>query len=456
MLVVFLFVFLKYKNFAPPVSKRTQKGSEREGLSQRRRRRKIPAAATHGQHRVKEQGAKLMSILNLSACRSQHMMTSCLGRVLARHCSWDPTRQCFASASLGRHLQSHDQRTPLSRTLSMRAQHGEPFADAVKRLQLKFVLFSWTDLFGVMRSKLVPASAAAEVADAGAGFAGFAAHLDLQPSDPDVLAFPDASSLVKLPWKREVGWVACDLQMGGKQLTQSPRNALKHVQASLKNDFGLSMKTGVELEFHLLSGDDTSRLADSKDVAAKPCYQVEPLMRQYSLISELMQYMEELGWEPYQADHEDSIGQFEINWTYDDALITADRHVFYKWMVKEAAAQRGLVIYAIPCCALNLHNSSEIACARTCLLAPARGLIPSGGVCHTCRWLRSCPSPSCTSPAIHRTCTCRSTMRQDEMSWPVQAPWACRHRRCTSAAACSPTRRASPPLRTPRSTRTSA
>jgi len=46
--------------------------------------------------------------------------------------------------------------------------------------------------------------------------------------------------------------------------------------------------------------------------------------------------------QPYQADHEDSIGQFEINWTYDDALITADRQMFYKWMVRELAQKRGM------------------------------------------------------------------------------------------------------------------
>ena len=109
---------------------------------------------------------------------------------------------------------------PPQRNASIRAQPGEPFAEGVKRLGVKFVLFSWTDLFGVMRSKMVPAATAADVAAAGAGFAGFAAHLDLLPSHPDVLATPDASSLVVLPWKREVAWVACDLTMGGKPLDQ--------------------------------------------------------------------------------------------------------------------------------------------------------------------------------------------------------------------------------------------
>jgi len=128
---------------------------------------------------------------------------------------------------------------------------------------------------------------------------------------------------------------------------------LKRSQEALQSKCGLSIKTGVELEFHLVSAADASRLADAADTAAKPCYQVEPLMRQYDLIAELLQYMEELGWEPYQADHEDSCGQFELNWTYDDALITADRQAFFKWMTREAAARRGMVcdVTCKACCA---------------------------------------------------------------------------------------------------------
>ena len=49
-----------------------------------------------------------------------------------------------------------------------------------------------------------------------------------------------------------------------------------------------------------------------------------------------------LGWEPYQNDHEDANGQFEMNWEYDDALTTADRHAFFKYMVKSIAEKHGL------------------------------------------------------------------------------------------------------------------
>ncbi|NDA22523.1 MAG: type III glutamate--ammonia ligase, partial [Proteobacteria bacterium] len=66
------------------------------------------------------------------------------------------------------------------------------------------------------------------------------------------------------------------------------------------------------------------------------------LMRRYDLIKEICDSMIELGWKPYQNDHEDANGQFEMNWDYSDSLITADRHVFFKFMVKNLAEKHGL------------------------------------------------------------------------------------------------------------------
>ena len=83
-------------------------------------------------------------------------------------------------------------------------------------------------------------------------------------------------------------------------------------------------------------------VSDSKDTAAKPCYDQQALMRRYDVIAEICDYMLELGWEPYQNDHEDANGQFEMNWAFDDALVTADRHSFFKFMVKSVAEKHGL------------------------------------------------------------------------------------------------------------------
>jgi len=65
-------------------------------------------------------------------------------------------------------------------------------------------------------------------------------------------------------------------------------------------------------------------------------------MRRYDLIKEICDGMIELGWNPYQNDHEDANGQFEMNWDYNDCLVTADRHAFFKFMVKNLSEKHGL------------------------------------------------------------------------------------------------------------------
>ena len=92
---------------------------------------------------------------------------------------------------------------------------------------IKYFLISFVDLFGVLRSKLVPARAIREMQKEGAGFAGFAAWLDMTPAHPDMFSIPDPKSLIQLPWKPEVAWLAGDLWMAGEEVKASPRVALK-------------------------------------------------------------------------------------------------------------------------------------------------------------------------------------------------------------------------------------
>jgi glutamine synthetase len=205
---------------------------------------------------------------------------------------------------------------------------------------IKYFLISYTDLFGSQRAKLVPAAAIAGMQKNGAGFAGFATWLDLSPADPDMFAMPDAESLVQLPWKPEVGWLASDIWMDGKPVEQGPRVVLKRVMEAAAR-LGYVMKSGVECEFFLINLDG-SAIADGADTATKPCYDQSALMRRYEVITEICDAMLALGWEPYQNDHEDANGQFEMNWTYDAATITADRHVFFKFMAKSIAEKHGL------------------------------------------------------------------------------------------------------------------
>ena len=209
-----------------------------------------------------------------------------------------------------------------------------------KQKKIKYFLISFVDLFGVLRSKLVPAHAIKEMQSAGAGFAGFAAWLDMTPADSDMFGIPDPDSLIQLPWNREVGWLASDLWMNGKPVDASPRVMLKKQIEKLKKQ-NLTMKSGVECEYFLISPDGDT-IADPRDTQSKPCYDQSALMRRYDLIKEICDCMIEMGWGPYQNDHEDANGQFEMNWDYSDCLKTADRHTFFKFMVKTIAEKHGL------------------------------------------------------------------------------------------------------------------
>ena len=213
-------------------------------------------------------------------------------------------------------------------------------ARVAKDKGIKYFLISFVDLFGVLRSKLVPARAIGDMQKDGAGFAGFAAWLDMTPAHPDMFSIPDPTSLIQLPWKPEVAWLAGDLWMDGKEVEASPRVALKRQMARAEMK-GYYMKTGVECEYFLITPDGLA-ISDANDTQEKPCYDQSALMRRYDVISEICDAMIELGWNPYQNDHEDANGQFEMNWEFDDALVTADRHVFFKYMVKAIAEKHGL------------------------------------------------------------------------------------------------------------------
>ena len=209
-----------------------------------------------------------------------------------------------------------------------------------KKNEIRYFLVSFVDLFGAMRAKIVPATAIDKVAKSGAGFAGFAVWFDMTPAHPDILVMADPDSVIRLPWKRDVAWVTGDLVMDGKPVTQNPRQVLKKVIEKAARD-GYELKSGVECEYFLIRPDGKA-ISDTEDTQVKPCYDQQALMRRYDVIAEICDAMIELGWQPYQNDHEDANGQFEMNWEFDSALKTADRHAFFKYMAKSIAEKHGL------------------------------------------------------------------------------------------------------------------
>jgi len=89
--------------------------------------------------------------------------------------------------------------------------------------------------------------------------------------------------------------------------------------------------------------DGSIELADPNDTLDKPCYDIAGLTRQYEFLTTVSRYCNELGWGNYANDHEDANGQFEQNFEFADALTTADRAIFFRYMVHTLAEQHGMV-----------------------------------------------------------------------------------------------------------------
>src|SRR5213594_2216089 len=209
---------------------------------------------------------------------------------------------------------------------------------------LEYFFCSFVELSGAPKAKLVPATNFDEMAREGAGFAGFAAgNLGQGPHDPDVISIPDFKSLMVLPWRTNVAWVPGNLHVNGAPWPYCPRTILgRQLERARKK--GYILNVGVEPEFMLLKKnlDDEYEPWDELDNTTKPCYDMRALYRNLDVMTTLVGYMQELGWKPYANDHEDANCQFEINWLYSDAMTTADRHTFFKWMVRAVAEQHGL------------------------------------------------------------------------------------------------------------------
>ncbi len=220
----------------------------------------------------------------------------------------------------------------------------------VAESKVEFFLSSFVEMSGAPKAKLVPASNLEEMADEGAGFAGFAAgNMGQDPHDSDMANMPDFSSLTVLPWSRNISWVAGNIEVEGEPFAYCPRTILQR-QLERARGMGFLFNVGMEAEFMLLGRDEAGKYvpSDPLDTLEKPCYDLLTLNRNLDFMTILIRYMQELGWDPYANDHEDANCQFEINWRYAEALRTADRHTFFRWMVKVLAEERSLLATFMP------------------------------------------------------------------------------------------------------------
>lgn len=215
-----------------------------------------------------------------------------------------------------------------------------------------FLLVQFVDIHGAAKVKLVPASALESVAHEGAGFAGGAVWgMGQGPDAHDLMARVDLATYTPMPHQPGVARFAADLFVDGLPHPYCPRQNLRRVLDQARR-MGYTFNVGIEPEFFLvvknpdgsISGYDPRQI----DHAKKPCYDYRAMAPVMELLRDLTSALNRLGWGVYQADHEDANDQYEINYHYADALVSADRLTFFRMMLGEAAQRLGAIATFMP------------------------------------------------------------------------------------------------------------
>ncbi|GAA5315478.1 MAG: type III glutamate--ammonia ligase [Candidatus Pelagadaptatus aseana] len=216
--------------------------------------------------------------------------------------------------------------------------------------EIKYVLAQFVDIHGVAKTKSVPVHCLMDVVENGAGFAGFAVWgLGMEPHGPDFMARGDLDTLSIVPWQPGYARIVCDGHVNGEPYPYDSRVVLKR-QLKLLADKGWTLNSGLEPEFSLFNrtADGGLEPVDKSDVLAKPCYDYKGLSRSREFLETLVESLQQLDFDVYQIDHEDANGQFEINYTYGNALESADRFTMVRMGAGEIANDLGMVCSFMP------------------------------------------------------------------------------------------------------------
>ena len=218
----------------------------------------------------------------------------------------------------------------------------------------------WIDLLGVPKTKPVPISDF-EIICAGKG-PQFAVHSisfvpELGPSDSDQIPIPDLNTLVICPWDRTCAWMFADLWWEDKPYHLCPRSAMKRaVRAAAEQ--GYSIHAGVEPEFYVMRWKDGQPVkAIDNDPAhgegLRPRrqafgYDIEYSVDSMGFLGDMIDILEDLGWNLHDVVAEGGYSQFELDFHYTDVLGMADRLVFLRVLLKEIAKRHDMFVTFMP------------------------------------------------------------------------------------------------------------
>ena len=221
----------------------------------------------------------------------------------------------------------------------------EEIMQIIEEEKIHFFRLQFVDILGTMKNVAIPMSQIGKALDGSMMFDGSSIDGFVRINESDMYLKPDYSTFTVLPWRNKDGITAariiCDVHMAdGTPFAGCPRVNLKRVLAEAKT-LGYTMNVGTECEFFLFERDEKGKPTTvTNDVAGY--FSLDPEDTANDCRREIIETLEQMGFEIEASHHEVAQGQHEINFKYADALKAADNTVTFKWVVKSIAAKYNL------------------------------------------------------------------------------------------------------------------
>ena len=221
----------------------------------------------------------------------------------------------------------------------------EEVLDFVQEEDVKFIRLAFFDVSGKQKNISIMPTELERAFTEGIAFDASGVFGFEGPEKSDLFLLPDPSTLAIIPWRPMTGKVVrmfCNIQTpDGKVYKKDSRSLLKAACQRLKNECGIELMVGTEVEFYLFKLDEKGE--PTKVPFDNASYMdIAPEDHGENIRRDICFTLEQMGIMPEASHHEEGPGQNEIDFHYSDALTAADNVATFKWIVNTKAASNGL------------------------------------------------------------------------------------------------------------------
>ncbi|KAB1186920.1 MULTISPECIES: type I glutamate--ammonia ligase [Haloferax] len=223
---------------------------------------------------------------------------------------------------------------------------AQAVVDEIEEKNVDFLRLQFTDILGTVKNVSVPASQAEKAFTEGIYFDGSSIDGFVRIQESDMRLEPDPSTFAILPWRQKENSAAarliCDVfnTSTGEPFEGDPRGVLKRA-IERADEMGYDINAAPEPEFFLFEEDENGR-ATTVTNDAGGYFDLAPKDLASDVRRDIIYGLESMGFDIEASHHEVAQGQHEINFTYDDALSTADNVATFRSVVRAIAAEHDL------------------------------------------------------------------------------------------------------------------